>query len=113
LLSHLFGNKPAVPETDVATLVRDQAAGEELQIIDVREPEEYAAGHIAGARLIPLGELPIRTGEIDPDKPAVLVCRSGNRSAKATEFLIRSGFQNVKNLTGGMIAWVEAGQPIE
>jgi rhodanese-related sulfurtransferase len=112
MLSRLFGKKPEVPETDVAALVRDRAAGKDLQIIDVREPDEYAAGHMPGARLIPLGQLPARTGELDPAKPIVVVCRSGNRSATATEFLLHSGFQDVRNLVGGMIAWAEAGQPV-
>lgn len=113
MLSRLLGMKPVVPETDVATLVRDRAAGKDFQIVDVREPDEFAAGHMPGARLIPLGQLPARTGELDPAKPVVVVCRSGNRSATATEFLLKSGFQDVKNLVGGMIAWVQAGQPVQ
>ncbi len=113
MLHRLFGTKPAVPETDVATLARERALGNNVQIIDVREPDEFAAGHLPGARLIPLGQLPARTGELDPSQPIVVVCRSGNRSATATEFLLKCGFQNVRNLAGGMIAWVQAGHPVK
>ena len=112
MLSRLFGKKPEVPETDVATLARERDSGKNLQIIDVREPDEFAAGHMPGARLIPLGQLPARTSELDPSQPIVVVCRSGNRSATATEFLLKSGFQDVRNLAGGMIAWVQAGHPV-
>ena len=78
-----------------------------VQIIDVREPNEFNAelGHIAGARLIPLGELAVRLGEIDKAKPVVVVCRSGARSARATQMLQSNGFARVANLTGGMLRW--------
>lgn len=102
----------AIPELTVETFINRRAAPPP-QIVDVREPEEWAAGRIAGALLIPLGELPERLAEIDPARPVVAVCRSGRRSLDATEFLIASGFADVHNLAGGMLAWVEAGQPVE
>jgi rhodanese-related sulfurtransferase len=104
--------KPAVPEIDVKTAARDLEANTTIQFVDVREPDEWAAGRIAEAVLIPLGDLPARARELDPARPVVVVCRSGNRSATATDFLLRSGFRDVKNLVGGMIAWGKAGYPM-
>lgn len=83
---------------------------DEVQLIDVREPDEWEAGRIEGARLIPLGELGARLGEIDRGRPVVAVCRSGSRSGKATEALRAQGY-DVENLEGGMQAWEQAGLP--
>src|SRR5206468_5366375 len=76
-----------------------------LEVVDVREPEEYRGGlgHIEGAKLIPLGELASRLGELDRNVPAVMVCRSGARSAQATVILQRAGFEHVANLAGSML----------
>lgn len=81
--------------------------GREVQVLDVREPAEFNAelGHIRGARLIPLGELSQRLGELDKTKPIIAVCRSGARSARATLMLLQSGFARVANLSGGMLRW--------
>jgi glyoxylase-like metal-dependent hydrolase (beta-lactamase superfamily II)/rhodanese-related sulfurtransferase len=81
--------------------------GERVEIVDVREAAEFngALGHIAGARLIPLGELAQRVAEISRDKPVVTVCRSGARSAQAVTLLTRAGFTAVANLAGGMLRW--------
>ncbi len=78
-----------------------------VQVLDVREPEEYEGplGHIPGARLIPLGELAARSGELDAQKPVVAVCRAGGRSAQATTILRRAGLKKVANLAGGMLRW--------
>lgn len=80
----------------------------ELQIIDVRQPHEWEAGHIESAVNIPEGDLPARMGEIDPGRPAVAVCLSGGRSARAVAVLRSRGF-DVEDLEGGMQAWVAAG----
>lgn len=109
MLSHLFG-RPQVPEVSPADAYARQQAG--ALIIDVREPDEWNAGHIPGARLIPLGELPHRLAELNPQREIVLVCRSGNRSARATALLQRAGFTRVANLAGGMIAWSRARLPV-
>lgn len=74
-------------------------------IVDVRQPEEWAAGHIPGAVHIPLGEMPRRIGELNPDAETVLVCRSGNRSGRAAAFLAQQGFTRVYNMQGGMLRW--------
>jgi rhodanese-related sulfurtransferase len=87
----------------------------EIQVIDVREPAEFVKGlgHIPGARLIPLAELVARSAEIDRDRPAVMVCRSGARSAQATVLLQKSGFAQVANLAGGMLRWRAEALPFE
>jgi glyoxylase-like metal-dependent hydrolase (beta-lactamase superfamily II)/rhodanese-related sulfurtransferase len=86
-----------------------------VQVLDVREPDEYAGplGHIRGAKLIPLGELAGRTGELSKDRPVVAVCRAGGRSAQATLILQQAGFEKVANLPGGMLRWRGEGGPVE
>lgn len=82
------------------------ARGEELVLIDVREPHEWDAGHIAQARHIPLAQVPERLGEIPQDQEVVMICRSGGRSGRAQDFLMRQhGYTRVKNLIGGMQRW--------
>jgi rhodanese-related sulfurtransferase len=92
----------------VAVLLRAGA----IQLIDVREPEEYQAGRIAGARLIELSRLADRAQTIDPDRPVVFYCRSGSRSAMATDAFVRAGFK-AYNLAGGLLDWVGAGLPLD
>lgn len=79
----------------------------ELQIVDVREPHEYTGelGHIAGAKLIPLGSLAAQANALDRSAATVTVCRSGGRSAQAVTILARAGFGKVANLAGGMLEW--------
>ena len=79
----------------------------EVQVVDVREPGEFAGdlGHIPGARLLPIGELLERAKEISRDRPVVTVCRSGARSARASVMLGEAGFATVANLAGGMLRW--------
>jgi rhodanese-related sulfurtransferase len=86
---------------------------DDVVLIDVRKDFEYIAGHIPGAVLIPLGQIPDRLDEIPQDKTVVAVCRSGNRSSQATNFLRQQGFDNIHNMQGGMIAWSQAGYEIE
>lgn len=81
---------------------------DEFQILDVREDDEWAAGRIAGAHHIPLGELAARLDELDSNKPVVTVCRSGNRSGKAAKQLSKSGL-DADNLDGGLNGWAAAG----
>ncbi|MCL5033642.1 MAG: molybdopterin-synthase adenylyltransferase MoeB [Bacteroidetes bacterium] len=84
--------------------------GDDLFILDVREPREYEIVNL-GAPLIPLSELPKRYGELDPSKEIVVHCKMGGRSAKAATFLRQHGFKKVKNLLGGIDAWVEKVDP--
>lgn len=87
----------------------------EACVLDVREPDEFKGGHVLNAKLIPLGKLRDRMGELEKyrDQPVVVVCRSGNRSATACALLGKEGFSQVYNLTGGMMAWQKAGLPSE
>lgn len=78
--------------------------GQHLNIIDVREVNEVAAGKIPGAVNIPLGLIEFRMHELDKSKEYIMVCRSGGRSGRATQFLESQGF-NVINMTGGMLSW--------
>lgn len=85
-----------------------------VTLIDVREPDEYTGplGHIDGAALVPLGTVPAAAGAWERDRTYVLVCRSGARSGRAAAALAAGGFTDVYNLTGGMIAWNDAGLPV-
>lgn len=81
-------------------------AGDDIQLIDVRQPDEYAFAKIDGAKLIPLGEIVRRMGELDEMRETVLQCKMGGRSAKAIELLQAAGYQGeLKNLRGGITAW--------
>jgi rhodanese-related sulfurtransferase len=86
------------PAADYAAVVDG-----DTQFIDVREPNEVAAGTLPGTVNIPLGELPTRIGELDPDRRVVLLCRSGGRSTTAARALTAAGFTDVVNLSGGML----------
>jgi rhodanese-related sulfurtransferase len=87
-------------------------AGEDVQLIDVRQPYEHEAGRIAGDRLIELGDLPVQAATIDPDRPVIIYCRTGSRSAMAAEALARAGY-DAHNMSGGLVEWTAAGLPIE
>ena len=86
-------------------------AGRAPLVIDVREPHEYQICRIEGTVLIPLGDLPNRVGELDPDVEVIMQCRSGVRSGKAAAFLRERGFKSVHNLTGGILAWIDQVDP--
>lgn len=86
--------------------------GGSLFILDVRQPDEFRAGHIAGAKLIPLDELSARLGELPRDRDILCVCRSGSRSGAATSQLARAGLKAI-NLRGGMIGWQSAGYAVK
>lgn len=85
--------------------------GDKLRIIDVREPNEYQINRIPGSQLIPLGELPRRYAELDPEDELVMQCKVGGRSAKAADFLRTVGFKHVLNLKGGILDWVDKVDP--
>ncbi|HSJ98121.1 MAG TPA: rhodanese-like domain-containing protein [Myxococcota bacterium] len=84
-------------------------------VLDVREPKEFAAGHLPRARHIPVRELGGRVGEIAKfkDKPVIVTCQSGTRAAAACRLLRKSGFTNVVQLKGGLAAWQQASLPVE
>lgn len=99
---------------DVTPLVVHDTMGS-ARIIDVREPREYTddLGHIAEALLLPLAELEGAAVRWDARAPLVLVCRSGGRSAIGALLLVELRFEAVMNMTGGMLAWNDAGLPVE
>jgi rhodanese-related sulfurtransferase len=102
--------------TDVSDLTPAEAIArlredESWQVVDVRTPEERPDGVIEGDVLIPLAELSQRAGEIDPSRPALIYCRTGNRSSMAVSALRAAGY-DAHNLAGGMVAWLEAGLPV-
>ena len=99
-----------VPEMQVEELKRRLDAGENLFVLDVREPHEYQICNINGY-LIPLGDLPKRVNELDSSREIVAHCRSGVRSAKAVDFLRQAGFKKVSNLAGGILAWADRVDP--
>jgi len=92
--------------------VAELLAGGGVQVIDVRMAFEHEAGHIPGTRLIELSELPVHAASIDRDAPVILYCRSGARSAMATEALLQAGY-DAHNMAGGMLAWDAAGLQME
>ncbi|GIO65884.1 rhodanese-like domain-containing protein [Paenibacillus sp. FSL M7-1455] len=77
----------------------------DVQLIDVRELDEYKEGHIPGVKLIPLSQLEVRHDEIERGKDAILICRSGGRSRQACEFLASRGHRKLQNMSGGMLSW--------
>ena len=99
-----------VPEITPRDLKLRLDRGDDLFILDVREPQEYRICHLNG-RLIPLGELPQRVSELDRSREIVVHCRSGKRSADAVEFLQRAGFPRIWNLKGGILAWSDDVDP--
>lgn len=98
----------SVPTIELANV--PQPLPEGVTVLDVREPEEWAAGHIEGAVHIPLSTLPVRTGDV-PDGEILVVCKAGGRSAQATLYLSQQG-HTVINLAGGMLEWAAAGRPM-
>lgn len=115
LLWSLVGNRlRGVKEIDCSGVLQ-LINHKDASVLDVREPDEFKAGHVLGARLIPLGKLKERIGELERfrEKPVVIVCRSGSRSATACAILGRAGFAQVYNLAGGMMAWQKTGLPLE
>jgi molybdopterin-guanine dinucleotide biosynthesis protein A/rhodanese-related sulfurtransferase len=98
-----------VSEIDVDTLAERQGPGS--VIIDVRMPDEYVEGHVAGARLIPLPEVPDRLAEVPTDQPVLVICKSGGRSLRATEFYVAQGI-DATNVAGGTMAWIESGRAV-
>lgn len=87
--------------------------GHLAMVVDVREPEEFAAGHLPGARLVPLRTIIDEAPRLPKDRPIFLVCRSGRRSTRAMHWLLELGFPRVCNLRGGILSWKAAGRPLE
>jgi rhodanese-related sulfurtransferase len=115
---HQFCGVPQTQETkmteseiEVTEVKAKLDRGDHFVLIDVREPHEYKICHIPAAKLIPLGELPKRLNELDPQADIVIHCKSGMRSAKACGILRQAGFQHVRNMKGGILAWADKVDP--
>lgn len=99
----------ATPNIDVEQFAHAHA--ENATVIDVREASEYAGGHVPGARLVPMGQLPGHLDELNRDEPVYVICASGNRSAAMTDLLTQSGI-NAYSVSGGTTAWAGSGRPL-
>jgi rhodanese-related sulfurtransferase len=103
-----------VPEVAPADLQSRLSGGEQIVVIDVREPEEFARGKIPGAYTIPRGVLEMQVdGRLPVESTVVLYCGAGGRSALAAKSLADMGYEKVENLQGGWGAWVKSGLPVE
>jgi rhodanese-related sulfurtransferase len=96
---------PAIPTTDIDSIPAGSL------ILDVREDDEWAAGHIEDAVHIPMNEVPERLGELPADQAIAVICRSGQRSGRVTAYLVQAGV-NAQNVAGGMQVWEAAGRPM-
>jgi sulfur-carrier protein adenylyltransferase/sulfurtransferase len=99
-----------IPQMTVQELKQRRDAGEDVFVLDVREPYEYQIASIGGT-LIPMNQVPARLVEIDRNREIVVQCRSGARSQRVAEFLKAQGYANVKNLAGGILAWADQIDP--
>jgi len=110
------GHAPVELEDTVPALDAEEARrliGEGAQLIDVREPWEWAVTHIPGATLIPVGQVAQRTSEIDPNRVIVVQCATGQRSARVTQLLRQAGYAKAYNLSGGIVEWSNRQYPVE
>jgi rhodanese-related sulfurtransferase len=109
LLSSLFGSQ--VPTLSVLEVKEKLKEGKRPFLLDVRQPEEFRSGHIAGAQLIPLGDLERRLTEVPRDREVVCICASGHRSVPAVSTLIAAGY-TASSMKNGMIGWQMARLPV-
>jgi len=109
LFSSLFGSP--LPSLNVSELSEKLKDGKRPLVVDVRQPEEYHGGHIAGSKLLPLGHLRQRLAELPKEQEIICVCATGSRSRTATKFLVSAGYKAV-NLNGGMLMWQRAKLPV-
>lgn len=115
LLWTTFGNRIRGIQEVNSTAALQLINHKQALVLDVREQSEYQAGHVLKAKLLPLGKLNERIGELEKykDQPIVVVCRSGNRSAAACAMLSKQGFTQAYNLSGGIMAWQKGNLPLE
>jgi rhodanese-related sulfurtransferase len=100
-----------IGKIDPVTLKARLDRGESVLVLDVREPFEIALAPFPGATHIPMGDIPSRMTELDPDRETVVVCHHGVRSAQVAMYLAQIGFEHVLNLSGGIDAWSEDADP--
>ncbi len=102
-------SETTTPEIDIEEFAAVRGSG---LLVDVREPDEYVAGHVPGAVLIPMGQLANRMRELDKSSPVFVICASGNRSSAMTDLLRAAGF-DAASVAGGTGAWARSGRPLE
>ncbi|MFI7552466.1 rhodanese-like domain-containing protein [Verrucosispora sp. WMMD703] len=100
----MFG--PQIPTVTVPEI------NDQTYLLDVREDDEWRAGHAPGAHHLPMMELPARLAEVPTDRDVAVICRSGGRSAQVVAYLLRNGWEQVSNVAGGMDDWAAAGRPV-
>jgi rhodanese-related sulfurtransferase len=112
------GGIPAISPHDAATATAASlaeagsvTAGRPL-IVDVREPDEFASERVEGAVLVPISQFVARHGDLPQDRPLLMLCRSGSRSGSATMYLLQNGWADVRNISGGIVAWRQSGLPV-
>jgi hydroxyacylglutathione hydrolase len=105
----MLSSSPPVLEVDVAAI---GATASDALLLDVREPEEYAHGHVPGAVNVPQAELATRLDEIPGDRPVLVICQAGYRAKRAAQFLLQMGYRQVSSLGGGTEAWRAAERPL-
>jgi len=98
--------RPPIPS------VRAREIADDAYLLDVREDDEWLAGHAPGVHHLPMTQLPTRLAEIPQQHDVVVVCRSGHRSAEVVGYLLSRGFGQVRNLADGMLGWAAAGRPL-
>jgi rhodanese-related sulfurtransferase len=111
------GGIPMISPRDAAAAIASDRSGAadpatRPLIVDVREPEEFASERIEGAVLIPMSQFVARHAELPRDRPLLMQCHSGSRSASATMYLLQRGWTDVRNLDGGIAAWMRDGLPV-
>ncbi|MFY1705072.1 MULTISPECIES: rhodanese-like domain-containing protein [Micromonospora] len=100
----MFGPQvPTMPVTEIA---------DDTYLLDVREDDEWAAGHAPQAHHLPMMELPTRLADVPTDREVAVICRSGGRSAQVVAYLMNNGWDQVRNVVGGMGEWATAGRPV-
>ena len=106
-------NAPIVPTVDVQTAAERLAAPEPPLLVDVREPDEFGVARVDGAVLVPLSTFMLRYQQIPNDRPLIIMCAAGGRSATATAHLLANGWADVTNMAGGIMAWERSGLPVK
>jgi glyoxylase-like metal-dependent hydrolase (beta-lactamase superfamily II)/rhodanese-related sulfurtransferase len=106
----MLTSSPSIDEVGIDAI---DSAPPNAMVLDVREPEEFARAHVAGAVNIPQADLATRLDEIPRDRPVLTICQSGMRSVRSAQFLRQQGYQNVASVVGGTAAWRAAGRPVE
>ncbi|MFW5697191.1 MAG: rhodanese-like domain-containing protein [Fimbriimonadaceae bacterium] len=101
----------ATPEISVQEVKKLLDKGEDVYLLDVREPSELQYSKLEGAENVPMGQVPQRVEEMDPEKRTVVICRSGARSGEITDYLLGKGFKRVENMEGGMNEWARSVDP--